>query len=65
MEAKKDKERLILEVEKEEELMSNTLQKKMQTLMKEKVDLESALEREQEYAVNKLQRQMAQAPAPS
>jgi len=37
-----------------------SLSKKMQTLMKEKVDLESALEREQEYVVNKLQRQMAQ-----
>ncbi|CAM9935116.1 unnamed protein product [Scytosiphon promiscuus] len=72
MELKKEKEDLALEVEREEELLTNTLQKKLNQaslhrrakfLRQEKVDLENQLEREQEYVVNKLHKQLAQVTA--
>ncbi|CAN0057692.1 unnamed protein product, partial [Ectocarpus sp. 13 AM-2016] len=63
MELKKEKEDLALEVEREEELLTNTLQKKLNQLRQEKVDLENQLEREQEYVVNKLRKQLAQVTA--
>ena len=69
-----------MQVEQEEEYLTNTLQKRLnqvtfisaeqeqfgthhhpfflKQLQKEKVDLENALEQEQEYIVNKLQKQL-------
>ncbi|CAM9896621.1 unnamed protein product, partial [Phaeothamnion confervicola] len=68
---KKEKEDLALEVEREEELLTNTLQKKLNQarepaahsetcFQREKVDLENQLEREQEFIVNKLRKQLDQ-----
>lgn len=54
-----EKERLAIEVEREEELISNTLQKQLAQLQRDKIDLENQLEQEQECMVNKLQRRVA------
>lgn len=45
-------------VEEEEEYLTNTLQKKLHELEKDKTLLELQLEEEQEFIVNKLQRQL-------
>lgn len=55
---KLEKETLVLEVEREEELLTNQLQSKLEQVRKEKVQLENELEHEQEYIVNKLQKQL-------
>jgi len=55
---KKEKGELLLQVEQEEEYLTNTLQKKLNQLQKEKIDMENALEQEQEYIVNRLQKQL-------
>ncbi|KAF9972417.1 hypothetical protein BGZ73_004459 [Actinomortierella ambigua] len=55
---KKEKGELMLQVEQEEEYLTQTLQKKLQQLQKEKIDMENALEQEQEYIVNRLQKQL-------
>jgi coiled-coil domain-containing protein 6 len=60
-ELKQEKEQLALEVEREEELLTNTLQKKLLQVRQEKIDLENKLENEQEYIVNKLQKQLENA----
>ncbi|POM74966.1 Lipid binding protein, partial [Phytophthora palmivora] len=60
---KSEKEKLALEVEREEELLTNNLQKKLNQLRKEKVDLENKLENEQEYIVNRLSKQLEAARA--
>ena len=57
-EAKKEKDKLLLEIEQEEEFLTNTLQKKLGKVLEEKVELEAQLEREEEYLVNKLQKQL-------
>jgi len=57
---KKEKNRLLLEIEQEEEFLTNTLQKKLAKLLEEKVDLEKQLEEEEEYLVNKLQLRLDQ-----
>lgn len=51
---------MAIQVESEEELLTNTLQKKLQALKQEKIDLENQLEQEEEYIVNKLQAQLLQ-----
>mmetsp|Transcript_22336 Transcript_22336/g.35739 ORF Transcript_22336/g.35739 Transcript_22336/m.35739 type:complete len:122 (+) Transcript_22336:269-634(+) len=48
-----------MEVEREEELISNTLLKQLTQLRKDKIDLENHLEQEQECMVNRLQRQVS------
>jgi uncharacterized protein (UPF0305 family) len=48
----------LIQVEQEEEYLTNMLQKKLVQLQKEKIDLENALEQEQEYMVNRLQKQL-------
>eukprot|EP01120_Amphizonella_sp_Union-15-10_P006015 TRINITY_DN1863_c0_g1_i1.p1 TRINITY_DN1863_c0_g1~~TRINITY_DN1863_c0_g1_i1.p1 ORF type:complete len:369 (+),score=90.38 TRINITY_DN1863_c0_g1_i1:81-1187(+) len=55
---KKEKDALALQVEEEEEFLTNTLQRKLKKLLQEKVDLETELEIEEEYLVNKLQKQL-------
>jgi DNA-directed RNA polymerase subunit L len=77
---RKEKSELLLQVEQEEEYLTNTLQKKLNQvrlrcaafeipgiltpwrlvaqLQKEKIDMENALEQEQEYIVNRLQKQL-------
>ena len=55
---KKEKEDILSEVEKEEEYISNTLQKKLQQVLQDKIELENRLEQEQEYIVHKLQNQL-------
>jgi len=47
-------------VEEEEEYLTNTLQQKLQKVLKEKIDLENQLEQETEYIVNRLQKQLEQ-----
>lgn len=49
--------------EMEEEFLTNTLQKRLEKVTKEKVELEQTLEAEQEYIVNKLQKQLEQLSA--
>jgi len=56
---KREKENLVLEVEREEELLTNQLQAKLEQVRKEKVSLENELEHEQEYIVNRLQKQLS------
>ena len=51
---------LVSEMEKEEEHISNSLQKKLDEVMKQKVDLERQLESETEFVGNRLQRQVDQ-----
>ena len=46
--------------EVEEEMITNALTKKLQKVKEEKVHLENQLEQEQEYIVNKLQKQLSQ-----
>lgn len=46
------------QVEQEEEFLTNTLQKRLQTVQREKVELEKQLEDEKEYIVNRLQKQL-------
>ena len=54
----REKERLVSEVEQEEEFLTNTLGKRLDALKAEKVQLELQLESEQEYITNKLQSQL-------
>jgi len=54
----KEKNDLLIEVEREEEYLTNTLQKKMEKLQQEKVALENKLEIEEESIVNRLQKQL-------
>ena len=54
----KEKERLVSEVEQEEEFLTNTLGKRLEAVKREKVQLELQLEQEQEYVTNKLQTQV-------
>ena len=62
-ELKREKENLVLEVEREEELLTNQLQAKLEQVRKEKVTLENELEHEQEYIVNRLQKQLTAVTA--
>jgi len=45
---RKEKECILKAVEQEEELMTNKLQKRLSTVLKEKIDIEKLLETEQE-----------------
>ena len=56
---KHEKEHLARQVEMEEEMITNKLQKKLEKVKQEKVNLENLLEVEQEYIVNKLQKQLS------
>mmetsp|Transcript_5084 Transcript_5084/g.8870 ORF Transcript_5084/g.8870 Transcript_5084/m.8870 type:complete len:123 (-) Transcript_5084:880-1248(-) len=55
---KADKEKLALQIEEEEEFLTNNLQMKLEKLKREKIDIENQMEQEQEFVVNKLQRQL-------
>ena len=57
-ELKAEKEKILLQVEREEEYLTNTLQKQLAKVKQEKIDLEAAMEREQELFVNRVQRQV-------
>lgn len=57
----KEQEHFIQSVEREEECITNTLQKSFKKLMHEKIDIENTLEQEQEFIVNTMSRQLAQA----
>jgi hypothetical protein len=48
-------------LEREEEFIINMLSKKLTTLNKDKIELESTIEQEQEFLINNMSRQMAQA----
>lgn len=47
-----------MQVEQEEEYMTNTLVKKLEQVRREKIDLENQLEQEEEFITNKLQKQL-------
>jgi len=57
-ELRQEKEELLLQVEREEEQLTNTLSKKLESMRQEKVDLENTLEHEQENVTNRLQKQL-------
>ncbi|CAG9318286.1 unnamed protein product [Blepharisma stoltei] len=58
---KREQEAFIQSVEREEENITNRLQKSFKTLLREKIDLENTLEQEQEFIVNTMSKQLAQA----
>jgi chromosome segregation ATPase len=51
----------MLQVEQEEEFLTNTLQLKLARVEQERVAMEVRLEQEQEYITNKLQKQIAES----
>lgn len=57
---KKEKEDLAIQIEREEEYLTNTLGQKLLQLRKEKIDLENQLEQESEKISNRLQKQISE-----
>ena len=53
-----EKRQLLLQLEEEEEMITNKLQRKLHKLEREKVEMEVSLEQEQESMVNRLQKQL-------
>lgn len=48
------------QMEQEEEIMAQNLEKRLTQLQKEKLELEIAMEQEQEFMVNRLNRQLTE-----
>ena len=48
----------MLHAEREEEFLTNSLQKKLEAVQKDKIKMELELEMEQEFVINQLSRQI-------